>query len=112
MIEPLGDAWNFVVPRPVQRALDNVSENLWIAAVVGSHLLQLRVRDALVEDLPRLIVNTTLGIAGLFDVSTGMGIEENYTDFGVTVGAGACPRAPISWFRCSDLRACAMGRVS
>ena len=85
-IEPVAKAWNFVMPQPVQRSLKNVYDTAWMPAVFGNHLLQAHPKQAFVDDLPRLVVNLTVGLGGLFDVASSLGIEDRYTDFGLTMG--------------------------
>jgi phospholipid-binding lipoprotein MlaA len=93
-IEPVSKVWNFVVPRRVQWSIKNIYDNAWMPAVFGNHILQAHPKEAFLEDLPRLIVNTTIGLAGIFDVASRMGIDDNYTDFGVTMGRWGAPPGP------------------
>jgi phospholipid-binding lipoprotein MlaA len=114
VLEPVGKAWAFVLPKPVRHAIQNVSENLWMPAVFGNHVVQGRPDIAIVEDLPRLIVNTTIGLGGIFDVATRLGIAENYTDFGITMGRWGVPPGPyfvIPIFGPSSVRG-VVGRVA
>jgi phospholipid-binding lipoprotein MlaA len=94
VLAPVGRAWDYVAPRAVQRGIQNVSATLWMPAVIGNHILQARPRDAFCEDLPRLVVNATVGVAGIFDVASRLGIEENYTDFGISMGRWGLPPGP------------------
>ena len=93
-IGPAGQVWNFVIPRRVQWSIKNVYDNAWMPAVFGNHILQAHPKEAFLEDLPRLVVNTTVGLGGLFDVASRIGIDDNYTDFGVTMGRWGAPTGP------------------
>ena len=92
-VEPAARVWDFVLPTAVQQCVKNVNDNAWMPAVIGNHLLQGHPKQALLQDLPRLLLNSTLGVAGLFDVASGSGIEENTTDFGITLGRWGLPAA-------------------
>jgi phospholipid-binding lipoprotein MlaA len=52
---------------------------------VVNSFLQGRLTDGM-TDLARLLVNTTIGIGGLFDPATGMGLDRHQQDFGLTLG--------------------------
>jgi len=93
-IEPASRAWSFAVPKLAQQGIKNIYDNAWMPAVIGNHLLQAHPVEAFVEDLPRLILNTTIGLAGLFDVASQVGIRENVTDFGITMGRWGLPPGP------------------
>jgi phospholipid-binding lipoprotein MlaA len=56
-------------------------------------LLQLRFGDSL-EDVSRFVVNSTVGIGGLFDPATHWGLEDNNEDFGQTLGHWGVPPGP------------------
>jgi phospholipid-binding lipoprotein MlaA len=62
-----------------------------------NNLLQLKPLRAL-SDTGRVAVNTTVGIAGLIDVATPMGLEKTGEDFGQTLGYWGVPAGPyIVW---------------
>ncbi|MEE3332101.1 MAG: VacJ family lipoprotein [Myxococcota bacterium] len=90
---PVANAWDFVAPEPVQTGLDNVFKNAAMVIVMGNDLLQLKPRRA-IEDLGRLVTNTTVGIGGIFDVATQVGIPQNDEDFGQTLGYWGVPPGP------------------
>ena len=46
------------------------------------------------QDVSRLLVNTVLGLGGLFDPATGMGLESHNEDFGQTLGYWGVPSGP------------------
>jgi phospholipid-binding lipoprotein MlaA len=94
VLEPVAKAWNFVLPRPVKLGIQNFSDNLWMPAVFGNHLLQAHPKQAFLEDLPRLLLNTTIGVGGLFDFASTQGYEKSYTDFGITMGRWGVPPGP------------------
>ena len=82
---PVARSYKAVVPKPVRNCVGNVFAN---ATEVPSFInagFQGRPADA-VTDVGRLVVNSTLGLGGCFDVATGMGWERNRQDFGLTLG--------------------------
>ena len=114
VLEPVARAWNFVLPRPVIRGIANFSDNLWMPAVFGNHILQAHPKAAFLEDLPRLVLNSTVGIAGLLDPASKLGLEKNYTDFGITMGRWGAPPGPyfvIPFLGASSVRG-VVGRVA
>lgn len=83
-IKPVATAYGTVVPDPVRKSLANVSDTLSIPGAVVNDVLQLRFGDA-VHNTARFAVNATVGIFGLMDPATGMGLEERDADFGETL---------------------------
>lgn len=82
---PVARGYRAVVPRPVRTGVSNFFANLWEPAVMVNNLLQGKVADA-GSDLARFLTNSTLGVFGLFDVATGMGLERHNEDLGQTFG--------------------------
>ncbi len=103
---PVTRAYQFVVPEPGRRSLRRVFLNLNSPAVFVNDLLQLRVRDA-GKTLGRFLLNTTLGIGGLFDPALEAGWERHHSDFGQTlakIGVGSGPYIVIPIFGPSTVR--------
>ena len=90
---PVAKGWDFVAPEPVQTGIDNIFQNSGMSVVLANDILQLKPMNAL-EDVARVLVNTTVGIAGIFDVATKIGIPENDEDFGQTLGYWGVPKGP------------------
>lgn len=84
LLRPVSNGYGNVVPSPVRQGVSNVADNLDAPADVINNILQFRLGQAAQTTL-RFALNSTIGIAGLFDVATAMGIEENPTDFGETL---------------------------
>lgn len=84
LARPLAKAYDAALPLPVKAGVGNFFGNvgdLWIGA---NSALQGKAGDAGV-DLSRLLINSTVGIFGLFDVATEMGLEKHDEDFGQTL---------------------------
>jgi phospholipid-binding lipoprotein MlaA len=77
----------------VQTGVSNFFRNLSDVWSTANNGLQLKGRDT-AESLMRVVVNTTLGIYGLFDVATQIGLERHPEDFGQTLGYWGVPSGP------------------
>jgi phospholipid-binding lipoprotein MlaA len=85
LIKPAAQAYTTVVPRPVRSCVGNVFANLGEVTNITNALLQGKPTDAAV-DTCRLVLNSTIGVLGCFDVANSMGLERNKQDFGLTLG--------------------------
>lgn len=72
------------VPAPVATGVANVADTLSLPQTVMNQLLQARLGRAARNTL-RFGVNATVGLVGLFDVASGMGLPEDESDFGETL---------------------------
>jgi phospholipid-binding lipoprotein MlaA len=81
---PVAKTYDFVTPKPIRRGVANFFNNIAQLPTIGNDLLQLN-GEWFVSDIGRLIVNTTVGVGGLFDVATKVGIEQHQQDFGLTL---------------------------
>ncbi|WP_172300302.1 VacJ family lipoprotein [Pseudoruegeria sp. HB172150] len=68
----------------VLKTVGNVAGNLDTPRMVVNDLLQANVEDA-GHNFMRLLINSTFGIAGLFDPATAWGLPSRYSDFGETM---------------------------
>ncbi len=84
VIRPVSQVYGTIVPRPVRQGVSNIASNLGEPSNVVNGLLQGRVDDA-AHNSVRFLFNSTVGIAGTFDVAAAMGLEERDTDFGETL---------------------------
>lgn len=83
VVRPLSRSYA-TLPDPVERGIDNVADNFDLPGAALNSLLQGRP-GAAVENVARFAVNSTIGLAGIFDPASSMGIEEHETDFGETL---------------------------
>jgi phospholipid-binding lipoprotein MlaA len=84
VLKPTADAYVKVTSRPVRNSVSNFFDNIRYLNVILNDLLQGKIVQGL-SDTGRFAVNTTLGVAGLFDVATGLGLEQHNEDFGQTL---------------------------
>lgn len=94
VLKPVATALDTVVPDPVQRGLRNMFRNVGFVPRLVNNILQLKVGGA-ARELARFLINSTLGVGGLFDVAKdGFGIEKSMEDTGQTLavwGVGPGP---------------------
>lgn len=90
VVKPLSGLMGEGPPGPVRRGVTNFAENLDAPGDVVNNLLQGRPGPA-IENSFRFVVNSTIGIGGLFDPASAMGIEGKKTDFGETMHVWGAP---------------------
>jgi len=97
VMDPLADAWNFLLPHPVETGIRNAMDNLAMPRIFLNHVLQGRPLDA-GADVARFLLNSTFGYGGLFDVASDVGLPNDRADFGQTLGAWGVPPGPFLTF--------------
>lgn len=90
--KPLAQTYVRVVPRPVRSGVSNFFSNLGQPASAVNALLQGRPRQA-GHSLGRFVVNSTLGIGGVFDPASDAKLEHRNEDFGQTLGVWGWKRS-------------------
>ena len=93
VIKPVAEAYQFVLPDFVRTGVTNFFSNIGDVFVAVNNLLQGKPGNA-ANDIGRFLVNSTIGILGLFDVATEAGLEKNKEDFGQTLGVWGVPSGP------------------
>lgn len=81
---PVAKAYVKVVPEPVRSKVSNFFDNLGQPATAVNALLQGKVKHS-AQAMGRFLVNSTVGVAGLFDPASRMKIPEREEDFGQTL---------------------------
>lgn len=86
VLRPVAKGYNYVMPDMFQIMIDNAFSNLKFPVRFVNKMLQWKVLDA-AKEMGRFLVNSTLGVGGLFDVAKQeMGLEPQKADFGQTLG--------------------------
>ena len=86
LFEPIAKGYRYL-PSPIRAGTSNMVSNISNLATIPNNLLQGDLKSA-ANNTMRLIVNTTLGIVGLFDVASGLGFEKlDKEDYGQTLAA-------------------------
>ena len=85
VLAPVAHGYMKVVPSGLRGNISNVLSNLDEPFSAGNDILQLHFGKA-VRSLARIVLNTTVGIGGLFDVAGQNGLPRHHSDFGQTLG--------------------------
>jgi phospholipid-binding lipoprotein MlaA len=93
ILDPVTKAYRWAVPKPARSALARMFANLGSTKTLVNDFLQLEWKDAGITGT-RLVVNTTIGIVGLFDVAKSMGMAGHESDFGQTLALAGTPSGP------------------
>ena len=84
VLRPVAFAYGESVPEPVRRRVSNFSANLGVPGSFVNDVLQANVDDA-AHNFMRFLINTTIGIGGIFDPATSFGLTARDADFGETM---------------------------
>lgn len=84
LIKPVAYTYKTFIPRPIQSGVGNFFGNLGEVTTIGNDVLQLKIKYA-THDFARLVINSTIGILGLFDVAGELGLDKRKEDFGQTL---------------------------
>jgi phospholipid-binding lipoprotein MlaA len=106
VIEPIVKTYQFVVPPPGRRMVRRFCLNINSVSTLANDLLQREWGDATVTT-QRLVINSTIGIGGLFDPAAALGMERHSSDFGQTLalaGIGSGPYLIMPLFGPSTVR--------
>lgn len=89
---PLARGYKKIAPDVVERGITNVFANLGTVASSANGFLQGKPRAA-TEDFGRFLVNSTLGVGGIFDVASQVGLKHHNEDFGQTLAVWGWKRS-------------------
>lgn len=85
LLRPVSEAYRGVLPQFMRTGVHNFFSNINDVIVALNNLLQAKFLNA-VSDVGRIVVNTTVGLLGVLDVATELGLEKHQEDFGQTLG--------------------------
>jgi phospholipid-binding lipoprotein MlaA len=85
LLKPIAKGYDAVVPSPVKTGVSNVFQNMSDVQSIVSSGLQFK-GTKMGDDMGRVLINSTIGLGGIFDLATPMGIERGNEDFGQTLG--------------------------
>jgi phospholipid-binding lipoprotein MlaA len=95
VLKPVAKGYNVVVPDRMQQMIDSGFDNLLVVQRVVNNMLQWRPKGAGAE-LGRFLINSTLGIGGLFDIAKQeFGLQKTRADFGQTLGIWGVSPGPF-----------------
>ncbi len=93
VLAPSARGYRAVAPRPVRTGVSNFLRNLRGPQIFANDVLQGEVSRA-GTTVGRFLINSTLGVLGLFDPATRMGLERHSEDFGQTLAVWGVPAGP------------------
>ena len=91
---PVVRGYEFVTPDFIEERVTDFFSNLSEFRNAGNGLMQARP-DAAGRAVIRLALNSTIGVAGMFDVATPLGVTQEPLDFGLTLGRWGTPNGPF-----------------
>ncbi|SFU83164.1 MlaA family lipoprotein [Pseudoduganella namucuonensis] len=92
-LRPAATAYQSILPDTVRTGVTNFFANLSDACTGTNNLLQGKAKAGL-SDFGRVLINSTVGIAGVLDVATWAGLAQHDGDFGQTLGFWGVPSGP------------------
>lgn len=93
VLHPVSQTYVESVPDGIRRAIHNVLNNLGLPTVIVNDLLQGNPHRS-ASAFGRLVVNSTAGLGGLFDVASDLGLKPQEADFGQTLGVWGIGEGP------------------
>ena len=106
VLKPVATGYVNVLPSFVRTAVGNFFANIGDVWTAVNNYLQGKPKDG-TTDVTRVIFNSTIGIAGLIDIATPMGLPKHDEDFGQTLGVWGAKSGPyvvLPFFGSSTLR--------
>lgn len=106
VVKPAAFAYTTFLPRFMRQGIGNFFSNVDDINVLANDILQLKFAAA-AGDSGRLLVNSTVGVAGFLDVASSVGLRKNEEDFGQTLaawGMGSGPYVMLPVFGASTVR--------
>ncbi|GAA0214350.1 VacJ family lipoprotein [Kangiella japonica] len=93
LLKPVAEGYQYVTPDPVEKGVSNFFSNLGEISNIVNSLFQGKFGDA-GKSSGRFLINSTIGLAGLLDPATEMGIKQQEEDFGQTLAVWGFESGP------------------
>ena len=90
---PVARFYKRITPDILEIGITNFTRNIEDLSIAVNNMLQGKVNEG-ISDLFRFTINSTLGIAGFIDVSTGLGFKKHDEDFGQTLAIWGVDEGP------------------
>jgi phospholipid-binding lipoprotein MlaA len=90
VLKPMAKGYKDVAPGPVNQGVTNFFSNINDVGVSVNELLQLKFIQSGM-DVSRFLINSTVGVAGIFDVASKLNLPKHNEDFGQTLGFWGVP---------------------
>jgi len=85
VLKPVAKGYDFILPDVVQVGISNIFSNLRFAPRFLNNVFQGKLKGAGIE-VGRFLINSTVGLAGFFDLATKIDLVTPEEDFGQTLG--------------------------
>jgi len=93
ILKPVAQGYRYVVPAPVRTGIHNSLSNLGTPVQFSNDVLGGKPRRA-GDTTMRFLINTTVGVLGVFDVASDWGYPNHDSDFGITMALWGMPAGP------------------
>jgi len=93
VFKPVSDGYKFITPDFMETGVSNFFSNLKGINVVLNDILQGKFQQG-ASDAGRFLTNTTIGVGGLIDVASQLGLQHNVEDFGQTLAVWGVDEGP------------------
>jgi phospholipid-binding lipoprotein MlaA len=93
ILRPVAKGYQFITPDPVETGVSNFFDNITYPITIINDFLQGKFKQGF-ADTGRFVVNTTIGLLGLFDPATPWGLKRHEEDFGQTFAKWGIPAGP------------------
>ena len=93
IMDPITTVYRFILPEMVRRSIERCFDNIDSTQTLVNDIFQLEWKEAGITTT-RLVINTTVGVGGLFDPAKAWGIEGHVSDFGQTLAMAGAPSGP------------------
>ena len=93
ILEPAADGYDYITPDMLQKGFNNFFYNINYPVTIINQLLQGNIEEAL-QDTLRFTINSSIGVFGLFDPASSMGLLQHDEDFGQTLAVWGVKEGP------------------
>lgn len=93
LFKPIAEGYDAALPAPVKESVSNVFSNLSEIPNSFNNLLQGKVKNS-ATSLLRFGMNSTIGVLGMFDPATDVGVNQTPEDLGQTLAVWGVPSGP------------------
>ena len=93
ILEPAADGYDYITPNFLQKGFNNFFDNINYPVTIIKQLLQGHIGCSL-QDTLRFTINSSIGLLGLFDPASSMGLPEHDEDFGQTLAVWGIKEGP------------------
>ena len=93
ILKPIAISYKEKTPESLKKAISNFFSNLGDVSTLVNQILQFKLEDGFTS-FSRVAINSTFGLAGIFDPASDMGLSKKDEDFGQTLGAWGVSSGP------------------